>query len=444
MSAPDASAAAIDPEAAPPSRGLGRPFLAQVTATGLANVGDGILATFTPLVALGLTTSPAQISLLQAAAWLPWLLLGIAAGVLIDRIDRRRAQIGALTARALILAAGAGLAASGHLTMPVLLTLVLCYGATEVVADLGATAIVPDLVTTDQLSAANGRIVGVQQVANNFLGAPLAGALIVAGTTAGFGASAGLAALAACVLALGLRGRFRHTPRAERGAQSGTNTSARRTTAVRTAVADSLAETRDGLRYLVHHRVMRPLTINSALLNMASSGYFAVFVLWVVGPTSQLRLTEAQYPLLMLGFAAGAVAGSLLVSRVQARLGEIPTMMGSLVINTLLLLTPLWITNPWVLGALLAVIGGLNTMGNVVSMSLRQRIVPRALLGRVGGAGRALAYGLMPIGAVLGGLIAEQWGLRATFIAAVALSLVSLAIVLRQVTPAVVARYESA
>jgi hypothetical protein len=71
--------------AAPPSATLGRGFAAQLTSTGLANLGDGILGTMAPLVALSLTSSPLQISLLSAAAWLPWLVLGLVAGVVVDR-----------------------------------------------------------------------------------------------------------------------------------------------------------------------------------------------------------------------------------------------------------------------------------------------------------------------------------------------------------------------
>lgn len=409
------------PTPSPARTRLGRPFAAQLTSTGLANLGDGIVATLTPLVALGLTTSPVQLSLVSAATWLPWLLFGLAAGVLVDRADRRRVQIGALVARAVILTSAAVAAAFGALTMPLILAMVLAYGATEVVADLGATSIVPDLVPTDSLSAANGRVVGVQQVTNSFIGAPLAGALIVAGAGFGFGAGAALAALAAGVLAVGLRGSFR--PRVDDGATRPTRAeSPSALAAVRAGVATAAAEVRAGLAFLARHPLLRPLVITSAVLNLASTGYFAVFLLWAVGPDSHYGLTEAQYPLLMLGFALGAVGGSLLAQRIQRLLGELPTIVVMLTANSLLLLVPIWLTNGLWLAALLALVGALNTIGNVVSMSLRQRLVPRELLGRVGGAARTLAYGLIPIGALLGGVVAQVWGLTATFVAAVVLS----------------------
>ena len=401
-----------------PSRpALGRPFAAQLTSTGMANLGDGVLSTLVPLVALSLTTSPAQISLLSAATWLPWLLFGLAAGVVIDRADRRRVQVLALALRAAALAGAAALGFAGLLTIPLLVVLALVYGATEVFADLGATSILPDLVPADRLPAANGRVIGVQQVANAFLGAPLAGVLVVLGAGIGFGTSAALAALAAVVLAVGLRGNFR-----KQSAEG--------------APERALEQVREGLSFLVRHRVMRPLVLTSSVLNLASTAYFAVFVLWAVGPASAMQLTETQYPLVMLGFAAGAVGGSLVAQAVVDRLGEVRTMLTMLTGSVVLMLVPVFLPNGWAVAVAVTLIGITNTIGNVVSQSLRQRLVPRAMLGRVSGAGRTLSYGMMPLGAVLGGLVAERAGLPATFISAVVVSLLACAYLALRVRPA--------
>lgn len=386
-------------------RGLGRPFAAQLASTGSANLADGVLGTLAPLVALTLTTSPVQVSLLSAATWLPWLLFGLAAGVVVDRVDRRRVQVAALSVRAGVLALAAVLAATGGLTIGWLVALVLGYGVTEVFADLGATSIVPDLVPADRLSAANGRVIGVQQVTNTFLGAPLGGALLVLGAGLGFGAAAGLAALAAVVLAVGLQGDFR------------------RASAAADAPRHPLAQLREGLAFLLGHRVLRPLVVASGVLNFASSAYFAVFVLWAVGPASAMQLPAPAFPLLMLGFAGGAVVGSAIAERCQRRFGEVDAMLTCLTASVVLLLVPLLVPHPLAVGAALALVGVTNTVGNVIAQSLRQRLVPGALLGRVGGAGRTLALGLMPAGALLGGLVAEHAGLAATFIGAVVVSL---------------------
>ena len=385
--------------------GLGRGFQAQLASTGLANLADGVFVTLAPLAALALTTSPAQISLLTAAGWLPWLVLGLAAGVVIDRVDRRRVQVLALGARAAVLGAAAVLSMAGVLSMPLLLGLALLYGVTEVFADLGATSIIPDLVPAEKLPAANGRIIGVQQVANAFLGSPLAAVLIVVGAGFGFGVSAALAALAALTLAAGLRGDFRPQPRG--------------------TASHPLTQVREGLAFLVRHPVIRPLVIAGSLINLASTAYFAVFVLWAVGPESAIGLTASQFPLITLGLALGAVAGSAITDRVQRRFGEVRTIVGALTVSVLLMLVPVLWPNGWAVAAAFALIGITSTVGNVLTQSMRQRLVPGDLLGRVGGASRTLAFGLMPVGAVLGGLVAERFGLAATFYAAVAVSLLA-------------------
>lgn len=383
---------------------LGRPFGVQLASTGLANLGDGILGTLAPLLALSLTSSPMLISALTAATWLPWLLFGLVAGVIVDRVDRRRAQVAALLARAALLGSAAWLTLVGLLSIPLLIALLMLYGLTEVVADLGATAMVPDLVPPDRLPAANGRVIGVQQVANTFLGAPLAGVLIVLGAGLGFGVSAGLAALAGLLLLVGLKGDFRR-------ASSGPTR--------------PWAQVREGLAFLVRHRVLRPLVITGSVLNLAASGYFAVFVLWVVGPESAVGLTETQYPLVMLGLAVGAVAGSLVAAAFDKRFGTVRTMIGAFIASVLLMVAPVVWPTPVSLVLSCTLVGVTNTVGNVLSQSLRQRLVPGDLLGRIGGAGRTLSYGLMPLGALLAGALAEHAGLPVTFYAAVALSLLA-------------------
>lgn len=398
-----AGASGTAPDAATTER-LGRRFGALLTVTGLANLGDGIVQMGAPLVALTLTRSPGQISLLAAATWLPWLLLGILGGVVVDRTDRRLAQVLALAARALLLTAGAALALSGHLSMPALVVLVLAYGVTEVFADLAQTSLVPDLVPRSRLQAANGRVLATQQVTNTFVGSPLAGGLLALGTGWVLGVPAALAVAAVLVLLRGIPGRYRPE---------------------RTEPTRASADVREGVRYLVHHPVLRPFVIGGGLMNMASTAYTAVFVLWVVGPGSRMEVEPTVYPLLAAIIAVGAVTGSLLTERLADRLPELHVMYVCwLVVGPLLLVPVLAPTLP-ALSVALFLVGATNTIGNTISMSLRQRVVPRALLGRTSGAGRTIAYGLMPVGALLGGLVAEQAGLATVLVGAAVVSLLA-------------------
>lgn len=411
---PAATPAPTEPTA--PREPLGRRFHALLASTTLANLADGVVQAAVPLYALTLTRSPGQIALLSAAAWLPHLLLGLAAGVLVDRTDRRRAQVVALAARAVLLLAAAGLALTDRMTVPVLLAVVLAYGVTDVLADLAQNALVPDLVPRSRLHTANGRVMAAQQVAGSFLGGPIGGFVLGAGAAWAFGLPAGLAVAAAVVLLRGVPGRYRHAT-TEPSDASPADPPAPRPGLLAAAGRESrraLAEVREGVAFLVHHRVLRPLLITGSVSNMCFTGYTAVFVLWAVGDGSAIGLTATQYPLLGVAMAVGAVLGSLVVEPLHRLVGEIRLMLGSWLAMAVLLLVPvLWPTPAATAGAF-AVIGLLSTLGNVLSQSLRQRLVRPQMLGRVGGAGRTLAYGLMPLGALLAGAAAEAWGLTAT------------------------------
>lgn len=415
---PDAATPATAPTGPPPPSGqepLGRRFSALLATTTASNLGDGVVQAAVPLYAITLTRDPGPVALLTAAAWLPWLLLGIGGGVLVDRHDRRHVQALALAARAVLLTAAVAVAATGRMTVTGLLVLVLAYGATDVLADLSQSALVPDLVPRSRLQAANGRVLAVQQVAGSFAGGPAGGALLTVGAGWAFGVPAALAVLGAVVLLRGVPGRYRHAPAESSGA---TGTRPRRR---------ALAEVREGVGFLLRHPVLRPMLVAGAVANMCFTGYTAVFVLWAVGDTSRLGMTAAQYPLLGVAMALGAVLGSLVVERLLAHVGELRLLLGGWLAMATLLVVPVAAPRPWAVGVAFFLIGLSNTVANVLSASMRQRLVPRALLGRVGGAGRTLAYGLMPVGAVLAGAGAQHGGLAPVLVAGAALAAAGLA-----------------
>lgn len=391
----DARARAVAPAE---STGLGRRFTALLSSTALANLGDGVVQTGAPLIAITLTRSPAQVSLLAAAAWLPWLLLGIAGGLLVDRVDRRHAQMTALVARAVLLTAGAGIAATGHLTMPVLVGLVLLYGTTAVVAELGEAAIVPDLVRRDRLPAANGRVLATQQVANSFFGMPVAGFLVTLGSGYVFGIPAALGIGAALFLLVGVRGRYRH---------SATPDGVRR---------NAYAEVREGLAFLLRHPVMRPMLVAGSVFNMGSTAYTAVLVLWMVGDGSRMGLKPEHFTLLVTLMGVGAVLGSIVAERLIHRVGEVRMLLVSFLVDALLLLVPLLAPHPVPVAAALLVMGATGNVGNVITQSMRQRMTPKHMLGRITGASRTVSYGLMPLGAIIGGAIGQAFGLAAALV----------------------------
>lgn len=381
--------------ARPLARPLGRPFGTHLSAVGLANLADGVVATGVPLVAISMTRSPELIGLLTAAVWLPWLLLGIPAGVLVDRWDRRRIMTVGLTARAVVLLGGAALAVADALSIWWLIAMALLYGVTEVFTDLAASAQVPALVGRDagDLRRATSRLLGVEHVANGFVGPPLAGLLVAAGAAWVVGAPAVVVLVAVAVLLLGLRGRYVAPPREAPAAGS------------------VLARLGEGMTTLWRHPVLRPLILGGGLWNFASTAFAAVIVLWMVGPGSAGGLTPQVWSLVAVAMPVGAVLGSVLAGRVLRRWSEMRVLVVCWGTVGVLNLLPLVWPSVWGLGLFLLLVAPLGVIGNVVSGSLRPRLVPEHLLGKVGGAARVVGYGAMPVGAVVGGQVAALAGI---------------------------------
>ncbi|MEZ7131592.1 MFS transporter [Nonomuraea sp. AD125B] len=395
--------------------GLGRSFAFLWSSTALSNLADGVLKTGAPLLAVSMTRSPTLVSLVGAAATLPWLLLALPAGAIADRADRRRIMATAGAVRAVALAVAAVLAASGALDLWVLLAAVLAAGVAEVFADTSAQSVLPMTVPASQITRANGRVFSAQQIGNEFAGAPVAGLLVGLLPAAVFGAPALLYAAAAALL-LGMRGTYhpaRNTTQADGRSVSG----------------PLLQEIREALRYLLAHRVLRSLAITAGLLNLANSAYFAVFVLWAVGDGSAIGLPPEGYGLMMTALAAGAVLGSLLAERIARAFGEFRALTACWLASSVLLLAPVVAPSPWALYPTAVLWGVLGGAANVLVISTRQRLIPPELLGRVNSAYRLIGMGGMPLGAALGGVVAEFAGLPAVLLGSIGVCLLGVGLV---------------
>ncbi|MGW4471974.1 MFS transporter [Nonomuraea sp. NPDC004354] len=380
---------------------MGRSFRYLLAATTSANLADGVLLTGAPLLAITLTRDPALVSLAGVATTLPWLLLALHAGALADRGDRRRIMVVTAWARAVALAGTAVAVAMDALSLPLLLAILLVSGACEVFNDTAAQSVLPMVVGKDDLGRANGHIVAARTIGNSFVGAPVAGFLVALAPAALFGAPA-LLYTAAGLLLLGMRGRHRSAT---------------------VSTAPLRQDIATGLRYLVRDRTVRDLAVAAGVMNMCSSAYLSVFVLWAVGEESVIGMTAGQYGAVLTVLAVGAIAGSLLAHRTARRFGEGRTLVILWTVNGLSLLLPVLVpTVPsvYVTGVLL---GATSAAGNVLVVSFRQRIIPEELLGRVNSAYRLIGMGGNPLGAALGGVVGGVAGLPVVFVGAVVLCL---------------------
>jgi MFS family permease len=390
------------------------------SASVLSNLADGVFQVALPLLALRITRSPGAIAGLALTARLPWLFFALPAGALADRLDRRRTMVRVGAARAVLLAALAAATAAGHEELWILYLVAFGLGVGETLFDTAAQSVMPMVVGPDRLSAANGRLFAAEMTMNQFVGPPLGGLIAGTAVALAFAGSAG-AYLAAALLLAAMPGRFR--PERTGG----------RPPRLRADIAE-------GVRYLFGHRLLRTLALMTGLMNLMSSAAFAVFPLYAVKP-GPLGLSDAGYGLFLTAMAVGALGGSLLAARIERRLGRARSLMAAVVASGLLLAGPALFTTAGPTAALL-VGGGFGTViWNVVTVSLRQRIVPEPFMGRVNAGYRLLAWGTMPVGAALGGGLAEAFGVRSVFVVA-ALAQLALLLASRAITDRAIAEAE--
>jgi MFS family permease len=373
---------------------LGAAFARVWTAATLSNLADGVLKLAIPVLAVRFTDSPLLVAGVGFAMSLPWLLFALHAGAIADRVDRRRAMLLANIGRAAVVALLAVAAGTGAGALWMLYAAGLLIGLAEVFYDTSSQSILPQVVGRDALPTANSRLYMGELAANNFVGPPLGGVLVAAGAALALGAPAALWALAVLALA-SVRGTFR----AER-------------TGPRTSLA---ADIREGFGYLIHHRVLRAMAAMTGTSNCAGSMAGAEFVLYAVGPASPMGLTEPEFGLLNTSVAIGSVLGSLFATRLATLLGRARSLALGVALTTLMLATPAVTTSPWAIGAVWALAGAGIALWNVIVVSLRQQITPDELLGRMNSCYRLLAWGMIPVGSLVGGLLAEAVGLRMTF-----------------------------
>jgi MFS family permease len=390
--------------------GLGTRYWRLWSASTLSNLSDGIYQVVLPLVAVTYTRSPILVAAISLVSYLPWLLFALPAGALADRHDRRRLMLvmSGLRLGALV---GFGVAVLlGIDGLPLLYALALVMGVAEVLFDTSAQSILPMLVRRDQLGMANARLYAAQEIMNSFAGRAVGGVLIGVSVAVAFLVPAGLCALAVIGL-LALRGTYRAVP-ADVGAGADPVT-------MREDIAAAV-------RYLWGQRVLRTLAGMVGGMNLASTAFWSVFVLYAVGPQSPMQLSASVFGLLTACTAAGAVLGSVVVERLQRWLGRARLLTLTVLMNATSLAVPVFTAHAAAVAAGFALAGLGVMVWNVVTVSLRQRIVPDAFLGRVNACYRLVAWGAMPIGAGIGGVLGEIVGLRGTFAFAAVLVLILL------------------
>jgi MFS family permease len=388
----------------PAALSLGPNYRKLWSSSAVSNLSDGIFVVALPLIAVQLTTSPALVAGVSIAGRLPWLVFVLFAGALADRFDRRVTMRNVQLMRVVVVGLMAVLALGGHLSLPLLYVTAFTLGIGETLFDTAAQSIMPNIVGKALLSRANSRLYAVELTMNAFVGPPLGGFLVAISVPVALAGSAlgyGLAAIGLVLIA----GSFK--PQRQGPSRS------------------IVGEIREGFDFLWQNPVLRPMALMVAASNLANSAVVAVFVLFAVAP-GPMGLDEIGYGLLITAMAAGGIIGSVIEERVERGIGRSNVLFLTVVVAGLMTLVPVLTSQPLVVALAMMVMGMTFMMWNIITVSLRQRITPDHLLGRLNATYRLFAWGVMPIGALLGGLIAEVLGLRAVFLMAALVSVAML------------------
>ncbi|HET6500820.1 MAG TPA: MFS transporter [Amycolatopsis sp.] len=361
-------------------------------ANGINSVGDGVFVAALPLLAVTVTQDPRQISLIAAMTYLPWLLLSLPTGVLVDRHDRVTLMWICQLIQAVLVAGVAGAAAVGMVNIPLLATAAFLLGSAEVLITNAAQSALPRFVAPDLLQKANSNQQVAQYLGANTLGPPLGSFLFALMPALPFGLD-GVSFVASATLLTRLPRH--HVERTER----------------RSAGHEMI----EGLRWLAKHKLLRLLAFMLAVNTFCNQVGFATLVLYA---TKTLHVSPDEYGLMLLGVGVGGTIGGLVNARIAHSLGAIPALIMAYAANSMIYLAMGLAPSGTVLAILLGACGFAVTITNVVTVSLRQQIVPESLLGRVNSVYRMLGWGLMPLGSAVGGFVAARYGLRAPLLGA--------------------------
>lgn len=394
-------------EAIMPGR-LGIGFRWLLGSSWVSNIGDGIALAAGPLLVASQTHNAFLVALAGMASRAPWLLLGLWAGALADRLDRRRIVMIADLVRCLVIGLLCLVIATGRVNITVVLVTLFVLGIAEVFADSATSTLLPMLVDKADLGIGNARLQAGFLTANQLAGPPIGAFLFAVGMAWPFLTQAVLVAFSVLLISrVALRGPIRD-PAA--------------TSHLRHDIAD-------GIRWLLRHPPIRTLALVIFAFNITWGAAWSVLVLY---SQDHLHMGEVGFGLLTTASAVGGLLGTGGYDWLERHVSLATIMRVCLSLEVLTHLA-LALTTTGVLALIeMVIFGAYAFVWGTVSNAVRQRSVPQEYQGRVGSVYVVGLFLGIVIGQALGGVIAENWGLTAPFWFAFAGSALTLGLVWRQ------------
>ena len=384
------------------SHSLPKSYWRLFTSSTVSNLGDGMVVAAGPLLALQLTNDSRLIAAVTFAAMLPWLVLSLPAGVYLDRHDRQKIMYRANLVRGLVFTLIAVSAANDTLNIYLLIAASAVAGVCELFFDMSSQAILPAIVEEESLELANSRLFISQIISNGFIGLPLGAWIFVIAISAPFAVNA-IALVIAATLIRSIK--------------------VKNTAIIEQTKAPFSSELKQGLIWLWKHDLLRTLAIMLGVANMCGMFAHAVFVKFV---RDELGLGARGFGILLAAISIGSILGGLVGESVSKRLGSTVALITAYVIFGLSDLIPGIFPQIWAVAISGVVMSIAGTIWNVITVSMRQRLIPPELFGRVNSVYRFIGTGTTAIGALIGGQIAYNFGLRATYLASGVLLLIAL------------------
>ena len=376
---------------------LGHDFTRIWSASLITNLVDGVLRLAAPLLAVSLTQDPILIGALTALGLLPWLFFAIPIGAIVDRVDRRKALVLGNSLRAVIALFIAFAVAQDFISIWLLLISVFLFGICEVLVDTTSQAVLPQILDKSNYERGNSRLQISEVIVSQFAGAPLSGLLYAVSIALPFFFSTTGFILAGLLILLF---PFEN------------EVNARKRGEVEQDKLGLKGDIKFALNYLYQDKQIFSIVVITTLLGFFYSLSNAIAPLFIL---KELNVAPALFGVVLAIQGVGALAGSIAAPMISKYLGRGKALAINVFFASLLVIFIGLSPNAYFFVAVSVLVGFTISVWNILLMSLYQSLIPPELYGRLHGARRTIVWGLMPIGALLGGVIARG-GLRLPFL----------------------------
>jgi MFS family permease len=354
----------------------------------VSNLADGVLIAAAPLLAITLTESTVLISIIGAMMMLPWLLFAIPIGAMVDRVDRRFILAGSNAIRSAVIGALALGIATGHVTIYWLIAASFVIGVCEVATDTTAQSLIPQILDEKHYEKGNSRLQISETVVQGFVGAPLSGFIYAVAIYLPFFINS-IGYAVAAILALSIPIQYLQEVRKEGADQE---------------KLGFVADIKFGIKYLYNNKVLRRLVLTTSIIGVCYSAATATMVLFII---KELELDPKYFGVILTIQGLGALLGAIVAPKASKKFGRSIMMTLGITSSSVVLLLQGFAPNIYIFVALATFGGFAISQWNILLMATYQTIIPNEMYGRIHGTRRTLGWGMMPIGSLLGGVMAH-------------------------------------